>query len=162
MEGDSLNDLRKFILKETHHLGAKIAQAITARDISGPFSQFFQAIPLYNKLKNLTTLVISRVSVFGRQGANGLASAIPALEKLKYLDVSYNNLSGYDLSLIIEPLYGDDACKLKFLNLSGNNAYFAEQKMPHGSAHPIDRFSDRVQRLLKSSLHLQHLDLSCL
>jgi hypothetical protein len=103
------------------------------------------------------------VSIFGRHGANGLGIAIPSMPKLKYLDVSYNNLNGNDLSMIIEPLYGEEACRLRFLNLAGNNAYHPESRtLGHSSHSNIDRFSDRLQKLLKSSLTLQHLDLSSL
>lgn len=154
-----MNDLRKLILKETHHGGNKNQQP-TGRDNSAQMAQFLQAIPLYNKLKNLTTLVLSRVSVLGRQSVNGLAAALGALPTLKYLDISYNNLSSHDLSVILEHLYTDDACKLRSLNLAGNNAYHAESRSLH--SNNIDKFSDRLQKLLKSSITLQHLDLSCL
>jgi hypothetical protein len=54
----------------------------------------------------------------------------------------------------------EGGCKIRTLKLSGNNAVPFEYRGQHGQM--IERFSDRMQKLLKSSLSLQHLDLTAM
>lgn len=82
------------------------------------------------------------------------------MPSLKNLDISYNGLLGYELSQVLDSLMHEGGCKIKTLNLSGNNAVPFEYRGQNGQL--IERFSDRMQKLLKSSLSLQHLDLSLL
>ena len=61
---------------------------------------------------------------------------------------------------MVDSLCNEGVCKIKSLNLAGNNAVPFEYRGPQGQF--IERFSDRMSKLLKSSLSLQHLDLSLL
>jgi len=82
---------------------------------------------------------------------------------LKYLDLSSNNLLGHDLALILEALSQEGGlCKIRNLNLSGNNAEPQAEPVGFRLTPIVDKFSDRLQKLLKSSLSIQHLDISCL
>jgi Leucine Rich repeat len=123
-------------------------------------SNFFNSIKLMpGKLPLLNTLVLSKVSMLGKSSAYSLSQAFEYLPKLKYLDISYNAMNSQELSTIIECLsLEDQVCKIRSLNISGNSAINNEPSH-HGS---IDKFSDRLQKYLKSSLFLQHLDLSAM
>lgn len=61
---------------------------------------------------------------------------------------------------MIEVLSHEHGSKLRSLNISGNNAAPFEYRGANGQV--IEKFSDRIQKLIKSSLTLQHLDLSSL
>ena len=95
--------------------------------------------------------------MFGRLSAIALSQTLGNLPKLKSLDISYNNLAGHDIAGILETLYIDETCKVRNLNISGNNVFNPDLK-----GGPIDKFSDRLQKLIKQSITLQHLDISCM
>ena len=79
---------------------------------------------------------------------------------LKHLDVSYNSLAGVDLAVIIDALCHESASKIRTLNVSGNIVTHVEAKLPGHANGLTDKFSEKCQKLLKSSLTLQHFDIS--
>jgi len=60
--------------------------------------------------------------------------------------------------MILDSFIHEHGSKLKSLNISGNNAIPFEYRGPNGLV--IEKFSDRLQKLVKTSITLQHLDLS--
>lgn len=94
----------------------------------------------------------------GRQVMHVLGEVIEQMPNLKTLDISYNSLSNSDLSHVVEALCYFEGCKLRNLNLSGNHGYHNEVR--GSQANVPERLTDLIQRLVKSSVTLQHLDLS--
>ena len=52
------------------------------------------------------------------------------MPNLKNLDISHNGILGHELSLVVESLCNEGGCKIKSLNLSGNNAVPFEYRGP--------------------------------
>lgn len=93
--------------------------------------------------------MLTKVSIFSKQAIHSLCEALPKLVKLKNLDLSNNSLGNNELANIFEALSNDHVgpCKIRSLNVSQNNATPTIEHKIAGS----DRFSDRLQRLIKSS-----------
>lgn len=49
-------------------------------------------------LSSLSTLVLSKVSIFTKNTIGGLCDALNHMPNLKTLDISYNGILGYELS----------------------------------------------------------------